>query len=319
MKHILNFLKIKHMNYEVDKELRILKSLKYKKMTRRKRAITNFLLNLSVFFSRPVKGMKLKVYKIKGYQNQKIKVFYLKHKKQNTPKKALIYLHGGSFQLEGTPFHIRNLSKISLQSGHNAIYVKYRLAPKYPFPYGLEDSYQAYLWVKEHADMLDINIKHISIGGDSAGGNLAIGVACLVRDRLKESFNKVLLFYPVIDHRQVTESIKLYTDTPVFNSRLNEDMWESYLKNGDFGMLEYASFMDSNLRDFPETYIETAEYDCLRDEGIMFAEKLKDLNTKVYERHTMHSVHGYDGVFYSQFMKQRIKDRSAFLLGVLKK
>lgn len=288
-------------------------------MTNRKRTITNFFLNFSMLFARPVKGMKIKTYKIKGYKDQKIKVFYIKHRKQNSSKKALIYLHGGSFQLEGTPFHIRNLSKISFQSGHNAIYVKYRLAPKYAFPVGLEDCYKAYRWVKENADILEIDVNHISIGGDSAGGNLAIGVACLIRDRLKVSFSKVLLFYPVIDHRQVTDSIKQYVDTPVFNTLLNKDMWDIYLENGDFGMLEYTSFIESNLHDFPETYIETAQYDCLRDEGIMFAEKLKGLGIDVYERHTMHSVHGYDGVFYSKFMKNRIKERSAFLLGVLKK
>lgn len=305
------------MAYDIDKELRILKALTYEKFTKRRRKITNMLMNFSMLFSKPVKGMKMKKYVIKGYHNHKIKVYLIKHKKQNTLKKGLLYMHGGSFQLEGTPFHIRNLSKISLHSGYNAVYVKYKLAPKHAFPEGLEDSYKAYIWMKENAEMLNIDKDSIAIGGDSAGGNLAIGVTMLVRDRLKGKVDKVLLLYPVIDHRQVTNSIKIYTDTPVWNSLLNKDMWETYLKNGDFGMIEYASFINSNLRDFPETYIETAEYDCLRDEGILFAERLKKLGIKVYERHTMHSVHGYDGVFYSKFMKKRIKDRSAFLMGVL--
>lgn len=306
------------MTYDIDKELRILKVLTYEKFTNRRRTITNMLMNFSMLFAKPVKGMKMKKYIIRGYLNHKIKVYVIKHKKQNNQKKGLLYLHGGSFQIEGTPFHIRNLSKISLNSGYNAVYVKYRLAPKHAFPEGLEDSYKAYLWMKDNAEMLNIDKNRIAIGGDSAGGNLAIGTTLLLRDRLKEQVNKVLLLYPVIDHRQVTNSIKLYTDTPIWNSLLNKDMWETYLKNGDFGMIEYASFINSNLRDFPETYIETAEYDCLRDEGILFAERLKALGIKVHERHTMHSVHGYDGVFYSNFMKQRIKERSAFLLGVLK-
>ncbi|WP_176239913.1 alpha/beta hydrolase [Mariniplasma anaerobium] len=304
------------MTYDIDKELRILKALTYEKFSKRRR-ITNILMNFSMIFAKPVKGMKIKKYSIKGYRDHRIKVYLIKHRKQNNLKKGLLYLHGGSFQLEGTPFHIRNLSKIALNSGYNAVYVKYKLAPKYAFPEGLEDSYKAYIWIKENADKLNIDKNSIAVGGDSAGGNLAIGVTLLVRDRLKEKVNKVLLFYPVIDHRQVTNSIKIYTDTPVWNSLLNKDMWETYLINGDFGMIEYASFINSNLRDFPETYIETAEYDCLRDEGILFAERLKSLNVKVYERHTKHSVHGYDGVFYSKFMKRRIKDRSAFLLGVL--
>lgn len=306
------------MKYDVDKELRILKRLKYQTFSNRRRILTNMLMNISMFVVRPIKGVKLKRYRIKGFQNKKIRIYVLTKRKEQKQQNALLYMHGGSFQLEGTPFHIKNISKLVYNTGNVAIYVKYRLAPKHRFPVGLEDSYKAYLWIRDNEKKLNITHKKITVAGDSAGGNLAIGVALLVRDRLKESVHKIMVLYPVIDHRQITQSMKVYDDTPVFNSLLNKDMWETYLEDFNTKMLGYASFLISDLSGLPETYIETAQYDCLRDEGILFAQKLKSLGTKVYERHTLHSVHGYDGVFYSQFMKDRISDRSAFLSEDLK-
>ncbi len=304
--------------YDIDKELKLLRPLRYKKYSHTRRVIFNIFFNMSMVFSKPRKGIKIKKYIIKGYQNQKIKIYVLKNQKIKSNQKALLYIHGGGFQIEGTPVHMNMLSNIIYDSGHTAVYVKYRLAPKYPFPIGLEDCYKAYLWMIDYKEFLGINPNYISVAGDSAGGNLAVGVALLARDRLNNMLDKMLLFYPVIDHRQITPSIEAYDDTPMWNSILNKSMWETYLKNGDFGMLNYTSLLLGDLKGLPKTYIETAEYDCLRDEGIWFAEKLKSLNIEVVERHTKKTVHGYDAVFFSDFMKKRTKDRALFLQGGLK-
>ena len=54
--------------------------------------------------------------------------------------------------------------------------INYSLAPKYPYPEGLNDLYQAYMWILRHAkDELNMDIKHIILSGDSAGGSLAFG------------------------------------------------------------------------------------------------------------------------------------------------
>ncbi|MDR4968156.1 MAG: alpha/beta hydrolase fold domain-containing protein, partial [Acholeplasmataceae bacterium] len=143
------------------------------------------------------------------------------------------------------------------------------------------------------------------------------GVSLLARDKDGPKVSKVALLYPVIDVKQETKSIIKYTDTPMWNSILNKSMWDLYLKNGDNGMLEYASPSLANLKRFPKTYIETAEYDCLRDEGIQFAEQLKKAGVKVEEHHTKKTVHGYDAMFLSKFVKEMIKKRIKFLKGDL--
>ncbi len=301
--------------YVVDPELLILKPLRFSKYTNSRRKISNAVFNLSMFFTRPEKGIKEKRFVIHGYQHQKVKVsvYQLKNQHEKTP--ALLYIHGGGFQIVGTPVQERIVTHIIKQTGFKVVYVNYRLIPKYPFPTALEDCYHALLWMKEHADFLEIDSEHISVGGESAGGTLATGVALLSRDRKGPKIERQMLLYPVLDINQNTESMKLYYDAPMWNAKLNKSMWELYLKNGDYGMLAYASPALADVHDLPETYLETADYDCLRDEGINYGKKLRAAGIHVIEHDTKHTVHGYDAVFFSRLVKNLMEQRIAFLKG----
>jgi acetyl esterase/lipase len=303
--------------YKVDPELLILKPLKFKRYTKGRRMMANAVINFTMFFSRPKKGIKRRQFWIRGYQHMKVKVTVYELKKQKEVAPGLLYIHGGGFQMEGTPVHLRMLQNIILETRQKAVYVKYHLAPKHPFPVALYDCYHALLWMKEHAEFLRIDPHHIAVAGDSAGGNLATAVALMSRDQGGPKIERQLLLYPVIDVDQNTPSMKAYDDTPMWNAILNKSMWELYLKNGDYGMLPYASPSYADVSGMPETYIETAQFDCLRDEGIHYATKLSLAGIKVHEYHTLHTVHGYDAVFFSKLIKKMMQQRIAFLKGEL--
>jgi acetyl esterase/lipase len=153
------------------------------------------------------------------------------------------------------------------------------------------------------------------VAGDSAGGNLATAVTLLARDYDGPKIKRQMLLYPVIDVLQNTPSMKEYFDTPMWNSILNKSMWELYLKNGDLGMIEYASPSLAKLHNLPRAYIETAQFDCLRDEAIDYARRLSEAGVPVKEYHTLKTVHGYDAVFYSKLVKSMIQKRIQFLRG----
>ncbi len=61
------------------------------------------------------------------------------------------------------------------------------------------------------------------------------------------------------------------------------------------------------------TYIEVAEYDCLKDEGIKYYEYLKENNISVYLNETLGTVHGYDILLNTQLAKENIKKRIDFI------
>jgi acetyl esterase len=301
--------------FNIDSELRVLKPLKFKKYTSSRRLIANIIFSLTVFFTRPGQGVIFKKYKIKGYNHQNVKIFVLRKRNQEGKTPSLLYIHGGGFQIVGTTVHLKMLEKIVQETGHTVVYVNYHLAPKHPFPAGFFDCYHALLWMKNHASYLHIDEDKISVGGDSAGGNLATGIALYARDKSGPKIIKQLLLYPVIDVNQETPSMKEYHDTPMWNSVLNKSMWEIYLKNGHFDMLKYASPSIADLENMPKTYIETAQYDCLRDEAIEYAKNLVKAGNQVIEFHTRKTVHGYDAVFYSKLVKQMIENRAKFLMG----
>jgi acetyl esterase len=301
--------------YTIDPELAILKPLKFTKYSKMRLMIANGVFLFTMFFSRPRRGIRVKKYKIHGFKHQLIKVLVFEMKNQKEKAPGLLYIHGGGFQITGTPVHVKMVTNLMVETGHKVVFIQYRLAPKHPFPTGLEDCYHALSWMKEHADYLNIDGNDISVAGDSAGGNLSIGVSLLSRDRKGPEIKKMLLLYPVVDVRQQTESIRLFTDTPMWNSQLNKSMWNTYLKNGHFNMLSYASPSLAEVKGLPKTYIETAEFDCLRDEGIEFGTRLFEAGIDVRVYHTLGTVHGYDAVFFSDLVKGMNKERVAFLKG----
>ncbi len=297
----------------IDPELAILKPLRFSKYTAGRRVFINLIIRLTLLFTKPKKGIRVKRYRIKGYQHRKVRVSVFSQKNQESLSPGLLYIHGGGFQMEGTPVHLSMLQNMIQASGHTAVYVKYHLSPRHPFPAALFDCYHALLWMKEHAEFLNINEHNITVAGDSAGGNLAAGVTLLSRDKNGPKIKKQMLIYPVLDVLQQTASMREFTTTPMWNAILNDAMWKAYLKNGDLGMIQYASPSLAHLEHLPEAYIETAEFDCLRDEGIQYAEKLLNAGVSVTSHHTLGTVHGYDAVFYSRLMKNMLQNRISFL------
>lgn len=299
--------------YDVIPELKLLKPIRFLKYSNVRRIFQNFVFEFSMFFTRPKRGIQMKKYKIRGYRYKKIQIIYYRLKKDHEKRPLILYLHGGAFQVEGTPVHIHMLTNLMVGADHHGLYVKYRLAPKHPFPTGFFDCYHALQWAVEHHEYLGIDLNRITVAGDSAGGNLATAVALFSRDFGGPKIGKQMLIYPVIDLKQQTESQRIYDDTPMWNSNLNRVMWDLYLKKGDHGLLPYASPSYAKLEGLPKTYIETAEFDPLRDEGILYAKYLKLAGVKVEEHHTFKTVHGYDAVFFSTFIKEMTEKRVRFL------
>jgi acetyl esterase/lipase len=175
------------------------------------------------------------------------------------------------------------------------IFVDYRLAPGHAFPIGVEDCYAAFEWASKNAEAFNIDKDRIAIGGDSAGGALAAAVCLMARDRKACRVCFQMLIYPVTDSRQITESICNYIDTPLWNSKLNEKMWKLYIRDGINGKREYASPSEAvSLENLPDAYIEVSEFDCLRDEGIQFAEALKKSGVHVDLYQIAETMHGFD-------------------------
>ncbi|MCL6457480.1 MAG: alpha/beta hydrolase [Gorillibacterium sp.] len=278
--------------------------------------LINMLIASSVNKIKPPEGVSATKKQIPGYQNGMIELIIYEPKDIEANAPCLIYLHGGAFALKAAPYHKNLVCEYALKTPCKVIFVDYRLAPKYAFPVGVEDCYAAFEWVCQNAEGLGIDKNRIALGGDSAGGALAAAVNLMARDRKAPGICFQMLIYPVTDARQITESIKKYIDTPMWNSKLNEKMWKLYLKDGVHHNREYASPMEAaSLENLPDSYVEVSEFDCLRDEGINFAEALMENGIHVELYKTKGTVHGFDIAEKSEIVLQSVARR----IEVLKK
>lgn len=246
------------------------------------------------------KEVSIKIEEIKSFDDEKIKIYIFKPKKVKV-QKVFLYIHGGGFVFRGARNHFNFCKKLAEEGLCTVVYVDYRLAYKYRYPIPVEDAFAAYNFILKSKE----KYKTILIGGDSAGGCLSVDVIRKAHELGVRIPDYMFLFYPVLDKRMKTESMKKYTDTPLWNSVLNRKMWALYLKdNKDYispGEMKDISFM-------PNAYIETAEFDCLHDEAIEFAKKLKKGKIEVTINETKQTMHGFD-VKNGPITKKVIKER----------
>lgn len=237
-----------------------------------------------------------------SFDKAKIKIYLISPKDLTDEKtKALVYYHGGGFMYKGAFNHYILCEEYALRAHMKVFYVDYRLAPANKYPICLLDSIDAYDYIMANKEKYNLN-DEIFVGGDSAGGNLAIGVTQSKCEINKDIPKKQMLIYPVVDKDLETVSKNIFVDTPVWNSRKNEKMWEMYL-----GDKEYKSLLKDTYDNIPPTYVEVCEFDPLRDEGVYYGAKVKAIINQTKE-----TIHGYDACMKSKITQENLERRISF-------
>jgi len=227
---------------------------------------------------------------------------------------CLVYYHGGGFFFGAAGYHYDLARRYSLEVGCKVVFVNYRLAYKHKFPIPLGDCYTAYKWTISNAHRLGVDPNRIAVGGDSAGGALAAGVAMLARDRGDRLPLFQLLVYPGTDRHMDSVSNRIFTDTPMWNSSLSKIMWDGYLDGYSGKYVYYASPLEADDHSgLPDAYVETAEYDCLRDEGIEYAMRLSEGGAAVALCETRGTMHGFDIVKNAPTTQTAVSNRIKYM------
>jgi acetyl esterase len=276
--------------------------------------LINTLMKLQCFFVK--RSLKLSVadHRIARADGSGVTVLTMTPHGLAKPAPALIYYHGGGFGITYSSLHLQNCERYANEAGCVVVFVTYRLAPKHPFPAGFDDSYAALEWVLQQADHLGIDTSRIAVGGDSAGGALAAGVAQKARDEGLAPLCAQLLVYPVLDNTCSTPSATDFIDVPLWNAKSNRHMWNMYLSRyPDPEAPPYAAPGHGLLQNLPLSYVETAEFDPLRDEGLKHISDLKEQGVEVVVNETKQTIHGYDGNTKSDIARRSMRERIAFL------
>ena len=261
------------------------------------------------------KELDVSRHEVASCDGEKIECFLMSPKSAagNTP--CLIYIHGGGFVLAAAGYHYKNAMRYAKEVGCQVVFVNYRLAPKHPHPIFFEDCYAAMCWTYDHADAFGIDITRIGIGGDSAGSTLAVGVCMMAKDRhhpVKLAFQ--MLPYPFLDARNNSESCRKFTDTPMWNSSLSNRIAPMTRVNRDRPDYVYYSPVEAeSFEGLPPAYIETAEFDCLHDDGILYTQKLRGAGVEVVLNETEGTMHGFDIMQNAPTTKTALRARIEYM------
>lgn len=250
---------------------------------------------------------------IKGHKGLKFKVeIFEPSNKEKLP--CLIYVHGGAFSYKASAYHKKLACIYAMKAKCRVYFPDYHLTPKYPYPAAYDDVLALYKYIMENSEELGIDNEKIGVAGDSAGASIA---ALICNNYEHESLKRPcfqMLVYPLTDINMQTDSMKKFSDTPLWNSKNNRRMWLYYCTNLKDEDAYGASPMHSSLPQIiPDTYIETAEYDCLHDEGILYGKKLKEAGANVEINDTVGTIHGYDCALNTKIAINNIKKRILFL------
>jgi len=142
------------------------------------------------------------------------------------PHPCLLWLHGGGYVMGSPLIDSARMQRWAVELDCVTVSVDYRLAPEHPFPAAHEDARAALAWVLDTANVLGVDPTRVVVGGASAGGGLAAALALAARD-LGQTLAGQLLFYPMLDDRQCTESSGW--DTTVWSPSNNAFGWRAYL------------------------------------------------------------------------------------------
>ena len=199
------------------------------------------------------------------------------------PRPAMVYFHGGGWVLCDLDTHDVVCSAIARRAGAMVISVDYRLAPEHKFPAAVVDCYAATAWVAANAVRLGIHPHRISVGGDSAGGNLAAVVALKSRDQNGPVIALQALVYPVTDLSSfATPSYQEFACGYQLTKTEMEWFRDLYLSKPQDALQPHASpLLAGDLRRLPPALIITAECDPLRDEGEAYAMRLEQAGVPV--------------------------------------
>jgi acetyl esterase/lipase len=121
---------------------------------------------------------------------------------QQIDNKVLLYFHGGGQILGSAKTNLATALRIAKHSDIPVVTVEYRLAPEHPFPAGLNDGLTVYRWLLENGYAPE----DIGVFGDSAGGNLALTMPLLARDKGLPQPAAIVLLSPSIDRTRTGDT-----------------------------------------------------------------------------------------------------------------
>jgi acetyl esterase len=207
---------------------------------------------------------------------------------------VLVYFHGGGWLMGDLDTHDTLCRELANGSGCAVVSVDYRMGPEHRFPAAVDDCLAATYWVQRQAAALGLDPMRMAVGGDSAGGNLAAVVAIAARDAGDLPLQFQLLIYPATDMRRTAPSHTSNGQGYLLTSDTITYFHNHYIIDPADDLDWRASpLLREDLSNLPPALVLVAGYDPLRDEGLMYAQRLSESGNRASLISFERQIHGF--------------------------
>lgn len=245
----------------------------------------------------------------------------------------IFHIHGGGFISMSSRCHENYTRRWAIQTAVPVFSVDYRLAPEFPYPAGLDDVWQAYVWTIKHARKQlgtfhsGIDPRRIICAGDSAGGNLALGLCIRALESGVRPPNGLLLSYPSLNLNleAASPSYLLSLEDMVLSHSMLQLCLTHYLRPGcdpkTDPLISPIVASDATLQRLPPVRILIGSKDPLKDDSLRLVDRLLGLGVnvemKVFEG-MPHGVLNYDVKFGLPEARQMVDAGTQYLKDLLR-
>ncbi len=234
----------------------------------------------------------------------------------------LFYTHGGAYNSGNYLTYQSFVGELADRLNSVVFFTDYRLAPENKFPAGVDDVWDAYCYMLEHASEYGADSSKVAIAGDSSGGNFATGISIRLKENDMSQPSCVVLMYPSLTVKgEIKASHLLFGGFDgrkvMLSGKLMTQVIDDYLEDPEDAYKPYASpllMLQGTLKidnweneyakaavevDEDGTYvladhlIQVAGADTLRDDGIMYHALLTTLGTNSTLHTYKSTIHGF--------------------------
>ncbi|MGD0272551.1 MAG: alpha/beta hydrolase [Gaiellaceae bacterium] len=184
---------------------------------------------------------------------------------------TILYFHGGGYIAGSCSTHRDLAARISAACGVRALVVEYRLAPEHKYPAAFDDGLSSYRWLQEHG----VAARQIAIGGDSAGGGLALATLLALRDGGEELPKAAFLLSPWLSQIPDGESYKTRAEVdPLISEDFAAACAKAFLGGTGVDARDLVLF-EKDLQGLPSLLVQVGEDEILLSDSVRLVENAR--------------------------------------------
>ncbi|KAF9123004.1 hypothetical protein BGX30_001673 [Mortierella sp. GBA39] len=210
---------------------------------------------------------------VEGGPSGQVSVRLLRPENVTNKLPVILYIHGAGWVFGNAHTHDRLIRELAVGAEACVVFPNYSLSPEAKYPTAIEEIYAVLTWIAEHGEAYGLDTDRLTVAGDSVGGNMTAAITLMAKERKGPAIQKQLLFYPVTDSGNDTESYHQFAEEEIYASPLRATR--------------------EQLEGLPPALVITAEADVLRDEGEAYANKLREAGVRVTAARFQGAIHDF--------------------------